>query len=372
MRPRLLVVLLAVAAVGVALAPTPRVWGCAVAPPAGGWTDVSTETAVIVWDEKAKVQHFIRSASFQSTSAEFGFLVATPSQPKLEEATGDGFDLLERATAPREETRVENAEFGCFAMSAKFDTVGAVAEGVEVLEEKRVGAYDAAVLRADDPDQLYDWLAKNGYDARPELKGWLKAYTENKWVVTAFKVAAGAKPSEPSGREQRFGVAGSVVRMSFPTDRPFFPYREPADQRQARSDAPYLPRMLRVYFLAEARYDGKIGDGSTTWPGRAVWSNAIDTGTFAAVAKAGKLDADLGGRAWRLTEFEDRSSPRPGVDELYFQRSPDQGTLERPPHVRIVYRQWPAKLAAVAVTVVPILLVAAIGLFVVRRMKKPV
>jgi hypothetical protein len=162
--------------------------------------------------------------------------------------------------------------------------------------------------------------------------------------------------------------------MSFRTDRPFFPYREPGDQRQARPDAPYLQRMLRAYLLAEARYDGKVGDGPTAWPGRAVWANRVDAGTFAEVAKAGKLSepvaAELGGREWWLTEFEDRSSPRPGVDELYFQRSPDQSTLERPPIIRVVYREWPARLAAVALTVGPILAVVVIGLFVARRMRR--
>ena len=367
MRRRLLAVLLVVPAVALMLTESPPpARGCAPAPPKGGHVDVASETAIIVWDEATKTQHFVRTASFATTSAEFGFLVPTPTVPELSEATADGFGTLSRVTAPRTVVEYRDPEFGCGMKRNVTMVAGAAAPdaAVQVLARQRVGAFDAAVLKADDPKALREWLLTNGYDARPELEGWLNVYTANKWVVTAFKVAADVKPA--AGGAAPLSIDGSVVRMSFQTDTPFFPYREPADQR-----ATARPRSLRVYVLADARFDGRLGDGSAGWPGRAVWADRIDAGTFAVVAKAGKLPDGLAGRDWWLTEFEDESSPRPGTDEVYFVRSPDQSTLERPPHVRYSYRTWPAWVGVAAVLGATVGLVAVLALVTWRLMRRP-
>ena len=124
------------------------------------------------------------------------------------------------------------------------------------------------------------------------------------------------------------GVAyTAAVRMSFQTVRPFFPYREPAVRQPPDKKA--RERLLRVYFLADARFRGTVGDYEP-WPGAAVWSNTIGTAQLAELLRLVKLPALAGGGGRRLTEFEDRSSPRPGTGELFFERAADQSTLERP------------------------------------------
>jgi hypothetical protein len=371
MSHRLLAVLLVAPAVGLVMVESPPpVRGCAPAPPRGGHVDIASETAVIVWDEATKTQHFIRTASFASTSAEFGFLVPTPTVPELSEASADGFGYLDRATAPRTVVEYRDPEFGCgmkrVTMSEGVAAPNAAPDSVQVLARQRVGAFDAAVLKADDPKALREWLLKNDYDARPELEGWLKAYTANKWIVTAFKVAADVMGKPAADGKPALSITGSAVRMSFRTDTPFFPYREPEDQR-----ATARPRSLRVFLLADARFDGKLGDGSSRWPGRTMWANHLDKGTFEAVARAGKLPDGLAGRDWWLTEFIDESSPRPGTDEVYFSRSPDQSTLERPPNVVTKYRTWPAWVGIVAVVGTTVVLVALLGLVTWRLMRRP-
>jgi hypothetical protein len=92
--------LLLMFAVGAVDAPRPAL-GCAPAPPKGSWVDVANETAVIIWDAKSKTEHFIRSASFTSTSADFGFLVPTPTKPELTEASPEIYEGLGKVTEPR-------------------------------------------------------------------------------------------------------------------------------------------------------------------------------------------------------------------------------------------------------------------------------
>src|ERR1700722_20943413 len=64
---------------------------CCPAPPSGKPVVNADQTVILIWDEAAKTQHFIRQASFKSDGDDFGFLVPTPSQPELEESGNEAF-----------------------------------------------------------------------------------------------------------------------------------------------------------------------------------------------------------------------------------------------------------------------------------------
>jgi hypothetical protein len=240
--------------------------------------------------------------------------VPTPSYPELAEASDEAFTTLERVTAPRTVTERKRVELipsigGCGALES---TPG----DVTVLQEKRVAGYDAAVLEAKSADALSEWLSENGYEFARDLKEWVDPYLQKGWKVTAFKVAR-----DRSGNR----LATSAVRMTFATEKAFFPYREPHGQPQNHS------RRLRVYFLADARYEGVLQDGR--WHARVPWANVVDDASRTAVLEQLKLSADVVPPKWWLTEFEDTSSPRPGHDDVTFQPEPVQQTAERQPHV---------------------------------------
>ncbi|MCU0705320.1 MAG: DUF2330 domain-containing protein [Fimbriiglobus sp.] len=310
--------------------------GCAVAPPPNGSVGISGESALIVYDAATKTEHFIRTANFQSTSNDFGFLVPTPTKPELAEASADVFAALADLTKPRVEVRMRMKEldFGCVLMPmAKYSVDAAPMAGsaVRVVEQKKVGDFDAAVLQASDPAALTDWLTKNGYDTRPTLTDWFKRYIEQKWFLTAFKVAA----DSPGAGGNKMALTSSAVRISFSTDKPVYPYREPAEM-QAMSG----PRSLRLFVLSDSRVSGTVGGAA--WAARTDWSNMVPAEKLAAAVSRGKLPESVGGRGWHLTEFTDPSSPRRGTDELYFEAAADQSAVERPPV--IVWREynpWP-------------------------------
>ncbi len=396
MRSRLLTLLFVVPVLGLALLPAPQpVHGCAPAPRRGEYVDIATETAAIFWDAKTKTQHFIRVASFTTTSADFGFLVPTPTQPELAEAPRTLFDSFSAQTAAKYEYRTNVQELdppgGCgdgnFAASAPKSAAapgGMVRENVQVLGRTRVGGYDAVSLKADDAASLLQWLEKNGYDARAELKSWLQWYTDNKWVITAFKIAAESDegPSTaPTGRELPVATArtiarnaaASAVRMSFKTERPFFPYREPEDQR-TRAATINQPRLLRVFFVSEGRFDGTLG-ATGDWPGQTVWSKELAPAQLEFFATPAGVTVPKDG-SWTLTEFEDKSSPRPGTDEVYFAKAADQSAVERPPIVvwnteyKYRDRSWGAAVIAAAVAV-PVLVLIGV-LIVWRLVRRPI
>jgi hypothetical protein len=306
---------------------------CAPAPPRNKKVEIADESAIIIWDAKNKTQHFIRRAAFQSDAPDFGFLVPTPSQPTLYESNNKAFEELARITAPRivQKTRPSGGmSCGCGSVGEKANAPKAE---VRVLEEKRVAGYDAVVLEADAPDALSQWLKDHGYDFSPALTDWAAPYVKAGWKITAFKVAK-KLPDEPD-------VAASAVRMSFQTEKPFFPYREPTAPPQAAkgtaSEKEGTPRrLLRVFFLSDSRVKGVLGEDGKAWPGKVSWANKVSGGDREKVLEELKLPGETPPAAWWLTEFEDHSSPRPGTADVYFSKDDDQSTVEREPHVQYV------------------------------------
>ena len=321
---------LAIILLGVLMATLPSaktVRACGIAPPRGFEATVADETALIVYDSATKTEHFLRTAKFDTTSSDFGFFVPTPSQPELAEASADIFPILGKITEPITVYRTvrQEAGFGCGGAAAPgtLSGVGAtMPAGVRVLERKRVGAFDAVVLKPENSNALQGWLKENEYSKRPALEAWFGDYIRLGWFITAFKIAGGT-PSAAS--------VNTPVRISFKTDVPVYPYREPLDQQQTRKGR-YPPRMFRLFVLSDARVEGKLGrdDDATGFAGRTVWSKPVEAGLIAPALAAGKFPAITGD--WHLTEFEDSSDPRIGTDDVYFSKSNDQNQVERPPH----------------------------------------
>ena len=295
---------------------------CAPAPRYGKHVQTLEESAVIVWDAAARTEHFIRRAAFQGDTSDFGFLVPTPTVPRLAEAHEEVFEFLEERTRP---AVVEHKQTGFVLSSYLFGrsraaneraaSVASRSPAVRVLASQRVAGYDAVVLEADRADALNGWLKSHGYASRPALVGWLTPYVAAHWKITAFKIAAKEASSGP--------ISTSAVRMSFKTDRPLFPYSEPEDQRTGKG-AP-TGRSLRIFFLASERMAGVKGQGpsSTRLNADTEWAGAMDGDYPSRIASKLRLaPTELPTKLW-MTVFEDRSDPRPGTDDVFFERSAD-------------------------------------------------
>jgi hypothetical protein len=315
---------------------------CAPAYARGMRVGITAESALIVFDEKTKTEHFIRRANFDTTAPYFGFLVPTPSQPHLAEMADSTFNILEEWTAPEIKYEQKVRYVSLFDTIKTTTHAGRAAPNeaapksapVQVLDRQHVGGMDAVVLKATDAEALRKWLNEHGYEAREALTAWLEWYVKNGWYLTAFQY----KKENASSHELRT----KAVRMTFQTDRPFYPYREPADQRAGTE---FKARSLRVFYVGTGRVTGKLGDGE--WhPGRGEWSNPLtefQAKHLQTNAQDSRPDAKLSAPALELPEgawltvFDDRSTPRPGTDEVYFERSESQEKMKRPPIIRYTY-----------------------------------
>jgi hypothetical protein len=301
--------------------------GCAAMPPLGRYVRISDETAIIVWEAEQQVEHFIRSATFETDAESIGFLVPTPSQPTLHEVDQGAFGWLATVTAPKiiRSPRTPQVETGC-GCSSRGPTLSApLAEpnDVRVLHEERVAGLDAAVLEADDPAALNDWLKEHEYPASPELTAWLEPYVAQQWKITAFKYA---KQNESEAK-----LPSAAVRLTFRTDKPVYPYREPVPAEDGQPKPPPPSRLLRVYFVGPTRVQGELGDDAKPWPAKTAWAGKLQSFHIENLAPKLKLEDMANKKTWWLTEFEDESSPRPGAHDLYFSPAEKQEAVERPP-----------------------------------------
>ncbi len=270
------------------------------------------QTVIMVWDAEKQTQHFIRQASFKSDADDVGFLVPTPSRPQLEESGDAAFSTLRAITAPP--VRRGGMSFGCSAV----DPAPAYRSSVRVIEEKRVAGFDATVLSAASGAELAAWLHEHGYSFSPEVADWAHPYVAGGWMMVALKVA------KPAAGEATTGLRAAALRLSFQTERPLFPYREPESALAAkRLGAP--DRLLRIYFIGDGRY--RATEGRDAWSGRVVWSGDITSSRAGLLADL-RLPSDTGPSRWWLTEFEDRWPYERASGDVFFSRDARQSRVE--------------------------------------------
>ena len=292
------------------------------------------QTVVLVWDPATKTEHFVRRASFTSEAHDFGFLIPTPSKPDLAESGDVAFDTLAKLTAP--EIKYERAPSsgcsGCAGMTRSKGIAASAAapEHVNVLEEKTVAGFNASVLEATSATALVGWLKDHGYAFTPQVEAWAKPYVDQGWKITALRVAKDGPDAGASSMPST--IAAASLRLSFKTDRPLFPYREP-DSTVDATKLGATARILRIFFVSTERYDGSLGP-DTPWVASTPWSNVLPA------ADRDRLVGELGlpqgsfPATWRLTELEHLWPYRLAPADLYFAPAKDQATRKRPPEIR--------------------------------------
>lgn len=297
---------------------------CAKATPRGEEVQIADEEAVIVWDPATRTEQFIRRARFSSTTKSFGFLVPTPTVPQLGEVTGNIFWSLQHAIRPAVEhdTSGFDVRFGSLLweacelgmMKGASDDARAVS-AVRVISTAHVAGFDATTVEADDATALAGWLAGHGFATTPQLTDWLAHYVNEKWKITAFVVAS----DQTEG--QSFDLATRAVKMTFQTERPFYPYREPIEVPAAKLPAAN-DRTLRVYFLSNQHYQARLAEAP--WHARVLYSAPVALDTELAA---------LAGPNPTASVFIDEQAPRKGIDELYFMPAASQADIKQPPFI---------------------------------------
>ncbi len=306
-------------------------------------TFVTSERAVIIWDEAHKIEHFVRQASISTQSSDIGFLVPTPQTPELAEADDSIFEMAAFIGQPKKipptNYRSPWALVSPFVTSSllhfdrlnpsvwlsDFKELQSTSRNPKVLSEQDVAGYHATILAAEDEQTLSAWLAANGYQSTPELKAWLQPYIAAGWKITAFKLI---KTDDAPILTTR------AIRLSFHTNRPFYPYSEPPDRQLASAASPH-GRALRVAILSNERMTGMLAN-SNPWPEKLEFAGPSAPPpteklwrmqNWLEFARLNDPSHNVS-LPTKLTTFIDESNPRLGTADLYFAPDADQSSFQ--------------------------------------------
>lgn len=293
-------------------------WGTQRIPP-----KPADEQVLMVWDSKSQTEHFVRQVRFADAKDAFGFVVPTPTRPKLHEIDKEPWKLLEQRCNPRWSSGLGFGSGSGIGLGA-----GGIGHGagsgrgaglppVTVLEEKQLGDFKAFVLEANDAAGFSAWLKKNAFKSTPELEAWLGHYIELKFYFVALRYE-GAKGKAKAGNSSGDELISKTVHISFQTPNPYYPYLEPLAKEGTE---PLKERKLQVWFVSDqvmqpvARYAGQ--DNA---PGVIVrpWTEALPCdGSVDALSAA--LDGELKpatAKRERLQVFADLKTSREGYGDV--------------------------------------------------------
>lgn len=270
---------------------------------------VAGEDVLLVWDPATHTEHLIRDIRFDTRAEDFGFLVPTPTEPSFGEADRRVFDRLwniYRMPARRGRGRSS----GGSVMSAGAGST------VTVVATHSFDSYTATVLSADDPGALVRWLEEHRYPSSPAIESYAARYVAEGWYFTAFRFRPG---------HQTEAVRPKVMRMSFQTDRLFFPYAEPS---------PGEARAFRVSVLAPHPVRARVGD--EPWRASVGYQDSVSRGQVNVLLSLADVES-VRQRPRVLTVFDEPRSVR-GSEDLFFVDRPDEADVRPTLELRVDQR----------------------------------
>ncbi len=194
------------------------------------------QKTLITWDAEKKIESFTVQPKFEGNAVDFGMVIPTPAQPKLDEMPRDFFKDLAIYTIlmPLPEPMwvdlhaypMEDAAAPSSAMAgAKGDENGPRTkprrDGVTVLEAGVVGSLDYKIIVAEQASGLFDWLKENQYVYSGD-QGTLDFYIKKKWFFTVMKIDPKQMKKGPKGE-----YSGEVTptRFTFNSEKCVYPLK---------------------------------------------------------------------------------------------------------------------------------------------------
>lgn len=215
--------------------------------PDGSRQTVQQETAALHWDGTDETIHL--RLTTQGVGDDAGLLLPTPN-PAADVALGDEelFSDLAAASAPRWEERQHL--FGppeLFGDAGDSAAGGAPGDGaVQVLSTQDLGPLETAVLTADDPGALDEWLTEHDYVMNERFESVVTPYVEEGWAFVAVRLTAEGQT-----------ISGDLppLKVTFPSDELVYPMR----MSQAAVDT----QSTRTYVLSDHRVTRTDPTGSS-------------------------------------------------------------------------------------------------------------
>ena len=242
--------------------------------------------------------------AYTGDAESFSWVVPVPGVPELEVGTDEVFTQLGFATSPSWNLEVGDAKCDWPYVYGGWGKDEADADGggpnpgnsgppaVEVLAEISVGAYEAVVLSADDPQALLDWLNCNEYRIANSALPRVQAYIDGNMNFLGLKLRQGAGTGELTPIVMRYVAPQPVIPLVL----------------TAVAVQPNL--RIRAYFLGDNRavptnYDHVwLNDARVDWMNGTWWAGPWAPQNYESLITAAVDEA--GGKAF-VTDFAGNS-----------------------------------------------------------------
>jgi len=195
------------------------------------------QKAYITWDPFEKVETFTVQPKFEGNALDFGMVIPTPTQPKLNEMPRDFFKhlaiysimkqrvypqsrILDTLNPPKKSRGGDKG--GDDGGKSKSDPKSKEERPkVIILEAGVVGSLDYKIITAERADDLYQWLKDNKYSYSGD-EATLNHYVQKKWIFTVMKVDTAQMKRNKDGT-----FAGEVTptRFKFTSEKLVYPLK---------------------------------------------------------------------------------------------------------------------------------------------------
>jgi hypothetical protein len=226
----------------------------------GGFIPQTAFEKVKIPDQRALI-HFasgnetlVIDTALQGIGTNFAWIIPTPSMPAVEPATTGLFSTLRLLFQPKIvhdvfgfywlelilglvvayvawRTRQGRSAIGALAIvgliallssmllpsSLGYAPVSASSDQVQVLERRRVGVYDTAVLKSTDGKAVLDWLHQNDFAVQTNFVSAIRSYAEEGWYFVASKLSVDAPMLNAANAHP--------LLLKFHTEHPVYPVR---------------------------------------------------------------------------------------------------------------------------------------------------
>ena len=188
------------------------------------------QRAFIAYSPQTQRVDLVPSINLTGEASEFAIVIPTPSIPKLDTVDRRIFRELNDLTMPVTRWRGGGGSSGCNVFTtedsdsvATFDSAGE-AEGVTVISEQEVGAFDTVILTADNPMALTDWLDEHGYHHSIDDNAILQSYIDQKWIFTAMRLSTQFQDGRRR-RAQFFDATIDPILLTYTAETLIYPLR---------------------------------------------------------------------------------------------------------------------------------------------------
>lgn len=156
------------------------------------------QKVLITWDPEKNVETFTVQPKFEGNALDFGMVIPTPSQPRLDPMPRELFQELAVFTILSKRKQPVSkllpypvprpgVAFGARGGGLPFKDTRKKGSTVKVLESGVVGSLEYKIIKASRADDLYEWLKENRYNYSGD-EATLDYYIKKKWFFTVMKI----------------------------------------------------------------------------------------------------------------------------------------------------------------------------------------